>query len=284
MNVSMQDTFNLGWKLASVLLGRAEPHILRTYSTERQSVARDLIEFDHQFSRMFSAHPKVSAADVDDVVDPVELQDCFVRHLRFTAGVETQYRPSVITGEATHQNAATGYSIGRRFHSARVVRLSDARPMHLGHTVRADGRWRIFAFADTDAGRMVPQSSRLWSFCDFIEHSPDSPVRRHTPVGDDIDSVIEVIAILQQPPSDVSIIGLPSLLLPRKGRYGLVDYEKVYCPDFKCGEDIFALRGIDRQRGALVVVRPDQHVAQVLPLEAHDGLASFFRGFMVQES
>ena len=35
-----------------------------------------------------------------------------------------------------------------RFHSAPVVRLSDAKPMHLGHTVKADGRWRLFAFAD----------------------------------------------------------------------------------------------------------------------------------------
>ena len=32
MNVSMQDAFNLGWKLASVLLRRARPQLLRTYS------------------------------------------------------------------------------------------------------------------------------------------------------------------------------------------------------------------------------------------------------------
>ena len=35
MNVSMQDAFNLGWKLASVLQGRCPPHILHTYSAER---------------------------------------------------------------------------------------------------------------------------------------------------------------------------------------------------------------------------------------------------------
>jgi len=38
MNVSMQDTFNLGWKLASVLDGRAGPELLRTYSAERHAV------------------------------------------------------------------------------------------------------------------------------------------------------------------------------------------------------------------------------------------------------
>jgi phenol 2-monooxygenase len=31
MNVSMQDAFNLGWKLAAVLDGRAKPELLRTY-------------------------------------------------------------------------------------------------------------------------------------------------------------------------------------------------------------------------------------------------------------
>ena len=31
MNVSMQDAFNIGWKLVSVLEGRAGPELLRTY-------------------------------------------------------------------------------------------------------------------------------------------------------------------------------------------------------------------------------------------------------------
>ena len=58
MNVSMQDAFNLGWKLASVLRGRCSPEILRTYSVERQSVAKELIDFDRKWARMFSAPPK----------------------------------------------------------------------------------------------------------------------------------------------------------------------------------------------------------------------------------
>src|SRR5215470_13939486 len=42
MNVSMQDTFNLGWKLASVLQGRSEPDLLHIYSAERRAVALEL--------------------------------------------------------------------------------------------------------------------------------------------------------------------------------------------------------------------------------------------------
>ena len=66
------------------------------------------------------------------------------------------------------------------------------------------------------------------------------------------------------------------MLVPRKGRFGLVDYEKAYTPDLKNGPDIFDLRCIDRER-AMIVVRPDQHVANVLPLDAYDALAHQLR-------
>ena len=58
MNVSMQDAFNLGWKLASVIRGQATPALLHTYSAERQAVAQELIDFDRTFARMFSATPR----------------------------------------------------------------------------------------------------------------------------------------------------------------------------------------------------------------------------------
>ena len=68
------------------------------------------------------------------------------------------------------------------------------------------------------------------------------------------------------------------MLKPEKGRHGLIDYEKIFCADPKHG-DIFDMRGIDRTRGAVVVVRPDQYVAHVLPIVAHAELAAFFSNF-----
>jgi phenol 2-monooxygenase len=62
----------------------------------------------------------------------------------------------------------------------------------------------------------------------------------------------------------------------------LRDYEKVFAADLKSGLDIFALRGIDRAQGCMVVVRPDQYVAHVLPLDAYGELTAYFDGFMVQ--
>jgi phenol 2-monooxygenase len=77
---------------------------------------------------------------------------------------------------------------------------------------------------------------------------------------------------------------MPALLLPRKGRYGLHDYEKMFCADVAGGKDIFTMRGIDRKAGSIVIVRPDQYVAHVLPLDGAKQLASFFDGFMLPQS
>ncbi len=276
MNFSMQDTFNLGWKLAAVLRGQCTPQLLHSYSAERQVVAQQLIDFDREWAKMFSDRPKQGqgAGGEGGGVDPKEFQRYFEQHGRFTAGVGTHYRPSLICGEAAHQALATGFVIGTRFHSAPVLRVSDAKPVHLGHAGKADGRWRLYAFAGAD-------DAGLRELCAFLERSPQSPVRRCTRAGQDIDAVFDVRAIFQQGHRELALENMPALLLPRKGRHGLIDYEKVFCPGLKNGPDIFDLRGIDRARGALVVVRPDQYIAHVLPLDAHQALAGFFGAFML---
>ena len=276
MNVSMQDAFNLGWKLVSVLEGRAAPRLLHTYSDERRAIAQGLIDFDKTWSRTMASH----ASDPDHPeragIDPAELQAQFVRSGHYTAGVATRYPPdSALTAEPVHRHLAEGFAIGMRFHSAPVVRLADAKPMQLGHIARADAAWRIYAFADTTG-------KRLLALTEFLHDSPSSPVRRYTPRAADIDSVIDVRAVFQQGHRDIDVGELPAMLLPRKGRFGLVDYEKAFCADVRTGPDIFDLRCIDRAQGALIVVRPDQYVANVLPLDAHDELCAFFAGLMIE--
>jgi phenol 2-monooxygenase (NADPH) len=271
MNVSMADAWNLGWKLACVLRGTAKPELLHTYSEERQAVAKQLIDFDRDFSKRFRARPRASA-DVDtDQLDPAEFQRHFIAEGRFTAGVATRYAPSMITGDPEFQHLAEGFPIGMRFHSARVVRLADAKPVHLGHVARADGAWRIYVFADHDDPARA--NSRVRALCEFLR-SEKSPISRFTPPGDDPDSLLDVRAIFQQGHRDLDLDAMPAVLLPRKGRFGLIDYEKMFCPDPTAG-DIFELRGVNRETGCMVIVRPDQYVAQVLPLEAHEALVGF---------
>jgi phenol 2-monooxygenase len=275
MNVSMQDSFNLGWKLASVLRKRSPPQLLHTYSAERRAIAKELIDFDREWAAIIASSVKGDG----EGFDPAKTQNYFVRSGRYTAGTATHYGPSMITANPDHQHLAKGLIVGTRFHSAPVIRLADVKPVHLGHAAKADGRWRIFAFANAESP--ASPTSRIRALSNFLAAAEESPLKKYTPPGEDIDSVIDVRVIFQQDHRELAIEAMPSFLLPRKGRYGLCDYEKMFCPDLKGGHDIFKIRGIDRERGCMVVVRPDQYIADVLALDDFSRLAAFFDAVML---
>ena len=178
MNVSMADTYNLGWKLVAVLQGRSPASLLHTYNHERRGIAEDLIATDKRWSKA------IGAAQVDPsnpraaLIGLAEVQRQFITNLDFTAGLATNYDTGPLTGDDTHLNLAGGYEPGRRFHSAEVIRLSDAKRDHLGHVHRADGRWRLYAFADAVDPRNP--ASRLNMLMDFLA-GPNSPVAKYTP-------------------------------------------------------------------------------------------------------
>ena len=221
MNVSMQDCFNLGWKLASVLRKRCAPRLLHTYSAERQAIAKELIDFDREWAAII-ASSKASSDGKGAGFDPAETERYFVQHGRSTAGPVTCYTPSIITAEPTFQHLAKGLAVGARFHSAPVIRLADAKPVHLGHVVNADGRWRIFAFAGAEDP--AASDSPIRALCRFLAEAPDSPVRKYTARSEDIDAVIDVRAVFQQDHRQLPLRRCP-FLLP-KGRYGLRGHER----------------------------------------------------------
>ena len=91
MNVSMQDTFNLGWKLAAVLQGRSPAALLDTYSQERKQIAEDLIATDIRWSQAMGGAGRVDADDPKVAMAAfAEVQRQFVTNGEFTAGLATQ--------------------------------------------------------------------------------------------------------------------------------------------------------------------------------------------------
>jgi 2-polyprenyl-6-methoxyphenol hydroxylase-like FAD-dependent oxidoreductase len=272
MNVSMQDAFNIGWKLAAVLQGRSPPSLLHTYSAERQAVAKELIDFDREWAAMLSGSGSVA--------DPSAVQHYFVQHGRYTAGTATQYKLSLLTDTATHQHLAVGLKIGTRFHSAPVIRIGDGRQVQLGDSLAADGRWRLIAFAGQ--GDQAKAGSPIEMLCSFLLNSPKSPLKQFTPTSANVDTVFDVRAVFQQSHHSLAITTMPELLFPKKGRYGLRDYEKVFCALDDAKQNVYSMRNINKEVGCLVVVRPDQYIAQVLPLGDTEALTQFFAGFMQQ--
>lgn len=267
MNVSMQDGFNLGWKLGHVLSGRAPQELLSTYGAERRPVAQQLIDFDKEWSSLMARKP-------EEISDPQELATFYLGTAEFPSGFMTQYEPSMIVDGASQQELAVGFPLGKRFKSAEVTRVSDGNAVHLGHHATADGRWRVYAFADADA-------TKLAAWADAV-----TPVfARYTPRDGDVDAVFDVKAIYQQRHDEFEFTDAPALFRPQTGPFGLTDWEKVYAaaPTVWCHDDIFEVRELSRD-GVVVVVRPDQYVAAILPLDAVDRLSEFLEGALLPAS
>ncbi|MGX1751034.1 FAD-binding monooxygenase [Glutamicibacter protophormiae] len=270
MNVSMQDGFNLAWKLGYVLTGRSPQILLATYSAERKVIAKDLIDFDRKWSSLMAATP-------EELEGQEGVAEFYVRTAEFPAGFMTEYQPSELTAANEFQHLATGYPVGKRFKSAEVMRLGDSNPVHLGHHHRADGRYRIYVFADqAPAGAASPVAQ----LSDWLLGSEDSPLMRFTPAGADIDSIFDVKVVYRQDYTTINLNDAPAVFRPTCGEFGLMDYQKVYTA--LEGNDIFAQRGISDE-GAIVIVRPDMYVANVLPLQATDALRDFFTPVMREQ-
>ncbi len=277
LNTSLPDTFNLGWKLAAVLQGKSHPKLLSTYGTERRKVAQQLIDADRELSKLVATRPNAGDNSEQAKVDTAKIEAFMKRQSGFVSGTSIEYYPSYICTGQENQHLATGFKIGQRFHSAEATRVADGRSQHLGHLVKADGRWRFFLFGDKQ--NPTDPSSAAYQFIDFLANDESSPVQKYTPKGADIDSVFDTYAVFQQ--QDLSMHDLPDYLWPAKGKYGLRDYEKVFHAEES--NDIYDLRGVDRSAGCVVVVRPDQHIATILPVTAHEELKKFFDVFMVEQ-
>ncbi|WP_085369256.1 FAD-dependent monooxygenase [Leifsonia sp. NCR5] len=269
MNVSIQDGFNLGWKLAAVLEGRAPESLLSTYEDERKVVAQNLIDFDKEWSDML-------ARPADSWDDPGELERYYVSTFEFPAGFMTQYAPSMITTGDEHQALAPGFPLGKRFKSAEVIRRADNRWRHLGHLHEADGRWRVYVFADTAAPALTGTPTA--DFAEWWRTDPASPWMRFTPSGGDDDATFDTKVIYQQDYTLVEPGDVPAVFKPVKVPYGLIDLNQVFAAGH--GRDIFRDRELSRD-GVIVVVRPDQYVAGIFPVDARNELAAFFDGNML---
>lgn len=144
MNVSLQDGYNIGWKLGQVLTGQADPAVLETYVSERRKTAKDLIDFDAQFTRLFS--PKYRE---ENNISPQYFAEQFTKSSRYTAGQGVHYGPSLVVAPTADENGSypKAMTVGTRFPSAQVVRYSDAKAVQMLNELRASCCWRIIMFA-----------------------------------------------------------------------------------------------------------------------------------------
>jgi phenol 2-monooxygenase len=269
MNVSIQDGWNLAWKLAAVLEGRAPATLLDTYASERKVIAKNLIDFDKEWSTLV-------AKPADEWDDPSGLAKFYDDTFEFPMGYMTQYPENQITTGMQHQALAKGLPIGKAFKSTEVIRRADVRWRNIGHLHEADGRWRVYVFADAAAPALTGTPTA--EFANWWLNDPASPRVLYTPAGSDTDATFDTKVIYQQDYTEVEPGPVPDAFKPVKVPFGLIDVNQIFSAGH--GRDFFREREISRD-GAIVVVRPDQYVAGIFPLDAHAEVAAFFAQHML---
>lgn len=276
MNVSLQDGYNIGWKLATVLTSRAGPDLLRTYDLERQKVAADLIAFDRHFTKLFAS------STGEDAVSPEYFAEQFIKSGRYTAGLTATYSDSTITF-ADHESAAlaTKIVVGMRFPSAQAVRFCDAKAMQLAKVLVSDGRWRLLIFAGDI--RISSNLTRLQKLADYLR---DGPVQMFTPKNADVDSFIESIVVLLGNRSQIEQEQIPEFFSPITGKWKMRDVHKTFVDDesYHSGHGhVYQTYGIDSEKGAIVIVRPDQYVSRIVSFENMESIGKFFEGWALPQ-
>lgn len=126
-NTSIQDSYNLAWKLAAVLRGQASPDLLETYSAERAPVAERIVTRANQSSRefvqFFVALGLTDARTEEEMVRQIE-----ERKANTPAGAAKRAALVSAMELKNYEFNAHGVELGQFYESAAIVPDGTARP------------------------------------------------------------------------------------------------------------------------------------------------------------
>lgn len=302
MNTAFLDAQNLAWKIHAVEQEFAQRAILKTYESERKSVAENLLHFDNRYAKLFSQRPpaaeEVEAASENHGKEEEQHESEFIKTFKescaFTSGYGVYYQGNILNWSPQHpaqspliQPQGTKLTPGHLFINADVTRVIDANVVHLEQQIPFNGSFRLFIFAgkpvtsrnalrDVARGLLSNRSFYAAYARDDIEkvsrHEKHNPHSLH----------FTLCTIFAAKRSSIEITrDVPDVL----ARY----LEHVYADDRR-DYSVPALTpaahhkmGIDEGKGAVVVVRPDGYVGIVVGLAEGNGtveaLNDYFAAF-----
>lgn len=126
-NTSIQDAFNLSWKLAAVLKGQAGDALLDSYSVERAPIAKQIVTRANQsigeFGPIFEALGMTGGEDIETIKASMDA--------RTNAGVDGEKQRSAIRDAIAfkkYEFDAHGVEMNQRYKSAAVVTDDQMEP------------------------------------------------------------------------------------------------------------------------------------------------------------
>jgi phenol 2-monooxygenase len=298
MNVSMQDSYNLGWKLALVLKGKAIPRILHTYQQERLPVAERLLAFDSRMCQGICTSSEITKP-VNSGGKFIDLTSTLAEENSSASGLGVTYAPGLLVASAgteptRHTFCLEGHDIslshskpwlaqhitlGQRLPSEPVLCQSDYRPWHLQEQLLSTGQWHLIVFGGNIASKVHMARLELLS---WRLSQPCSLISRLNQEGQG--SLVGTVGVylVHYAPRSVEWIDIPEIFRPFDPVTGY-DYTKVFVDSQGYPQrpgDAYRRYGIGPE-GCMVLLRPDQHVAFIGDLEDAGPLEAFFSGFSV---
>jgi phenol 2-monooxygenase len=273
-NVSQQDTYNLGWKLAGVLSGQLAPSILSTYEEERRPVAQELIELDLALADIFTGKSLASKEGVKSVYE---------RNRKHGNG-DICYTSNVLIAAPDECDAsrATGLRLGQRIPNADIVNQASGCLSSVHARLKSNGQWRVLVFPGSlaDESRLQQTNATGEELASILARLPSAKSNGVASKA----NTLEVTLIHAGTPDSVEASALHSIYFPSDERSGY-DYNTVFAaaPPMAGAKmrSVYDLFGIAEDAGALVVVRPDQVVAWIGGAADLDSMRSWLYRFMV---
>ncbi|PWY90296.1 phenol monooxygenase [Aspergillus sclerotioniger CBS 115572] len=255
MNVSMMDSYNLAWKLAyhihglsaaSVEQGTPDP-LLDTYHLERHANAQQLIDFDRQFSTIFSGQLDTGESGMSHA----QFVETFNTGNGFTSGCGVEYPENMIVVREPSASPVHGDDYlsgilrpGRRLLNVKLRRHADGRHRDIQDDLASNGRFRVLTLTSDDLLNAQGVSARaLHNVAALLGEFPAE--------------VIEQIVVHPRLPSDFEWNNIPACVKEQAEMRFYNGHDL---------EDTYAIYGVDPGQGALVVVRPDGYVGMVAQL------------------
>ncbi|GKZ36861.1 hypothetical protein AbraIFM66950_008094 [Aspergillus brasiliensis] len=272
LNVSMQDTYNLTWKICSVITGEASPRILDTYELERRPVGEELLKLDTELVQAYEQDTSITEG-----VERVRGQ-----YIDFMTGVGVTYGPNgLIAGKKADTSVANNVKIGMRLASYPVVGQADGTSTQLISRLTSTGAWRLLVFPGDL--REPRNQSRLARFASQFNEQPHLPCLHKAGESNRCCPLLETIVVHSSPRTSVNLLDLPEIFHPFDATWGW-DYSRVFADDGSysdaCGQ-AYERYGIREETGCLVLCRPDQHVAWLGGLEEVEVLDRFLGHFIM---
>ena len=126
-NTSIQDAYNLCWKLSAVLKGQANEKLLDSYNEERQPVGKQIVQRANKsitdYPPIFDALGLLSSQDTDEVMKTVE-----DRKAATTEGKERRKSLEAAIKQKNFEFNCHGVEMGQRYASTAVVSDGTTEP------------------------------------------------------------------------------------------------------------------------------------------------------------